>query len=83
MNRTYSLAEPDLGDPRPYRAPRPGDATRRGDAPWPGDGHDAGGLSAALSPRPPVQEGAWLRRQVTLAARPSKRSARRGCRPGI
>ena len=35
MNRTYSLAEPDLGDPRPYRAPRPGDA------PWPGDGQDA------------------------------------------
>ena len=30
-------------------------------------------LSVALSPRPPVQEGAWLRRQVTLAARPSKR----------
>ncbi len=45
-------------------------------------GMERGGLSGALSPRLPVQEGAWLRRQATLAARPSKRSARRGCRPG-
>ena len=35
MNRTYSLAEPDLGNPRPYRAPRPADAPWPGEAPWP------------------------------------------------
>jgi LCP family protein required for cell wall assembly len=95
MNRTYSLAEPDLGDPRPYRAPRPGTAPRPGDGPWPGDapwpgeaprpgdGHDAqfgdGHPSDGLSRVSLRPEGGDL---SSAAGRSRRRAAGEKRRPG-